>query len=142
MGLEIDGAAAQREERSVDRGNEATLADALRSPAFWVFALSSSIYGLAASGIGLFNESILAQRGFAPDIYYQALAVTAIPGTVFAVSLDGGLRAYASDDGTLVWQFDTNRTFETVNGVPANGRRYRSEALSLKHPAITSAVAC
>ena len=51
-----------------------------RSPAFWVFALASSLYGLVASGIGLFNESILAQRGFTPDVYYTALAVTAITG--------------------------------------------------------------
>ena len=51
----------------------------------------------------------------------QGAAVTAIPGVVFSGSMDGGLRAYASDDGSLVWQFDTNRTFETVNGVKANG---------------------
>jgi MFS family permease len=59
---------------------DATLATALRSPAFWVFGLASSLYGLVASGIGLFNESILAERGFTPDIYYNALAVTAITG--------------------------------------------------------------
>ena len=59
---------------------QATLRDALGSPAFWVFALASSVYGLVASGIGLFNESILAQRGFAPEVYHTALAVTAITG--------------------------------------------------------------
>jgi MFS family permease len=57
-----------------------TLGETLRSAAFWVFALASSVYGLVASGIGLLNESILAERGFAPDIYYTALAVTAITG--------------------------------------------------------------
>lgn len=57
-----------------------TLGETLRSPAFWVFALASSVYGLVASGIGLLNESILAERGFSPDIYYTALAVTAITG--------------------------------------------------------------
>ena len=56
----------------------ATLGDALRSGAFWVFALATAVYGLVASGIGLFNESILAERGFAPEMYHQALAVTAI----------------------------------------------------------------
>jgi MFS family permease len=59
---------------------DATLAEALRSPAFWVFGIASSLYGLAASGIGLFNESILAERGFPADTYYTALAVTAITG--------------------------------------------------------------
>jgi len=48
-------------------------------------------------------------------------AVTAVPGAVFSGSLDGGLRAYASDDGTLLWQFDTNREFATVNSVKAKG---------------------
>jgi MFS family permease len=62
------------------QASDATLGDALRSPAFWVFGIASSLYGLAASGIGLFNESVLAERGFAADIYYTALAVTAITG--------------------------------------------------------------
>jgi polyvinyl alcohol dehydrogenase (cytochrome) len=51
----------------------------------------------------------------------QGAAVTALPGIVLSGSMDGGLRAYASDDGTLVWSFDTNREFETVNGVKAKG---------------------
>ncbi|HVZ24398.1 MAG TPA: PQQ-binding-like beta-propeller repeat protein, partial [Vicinamibacterales bacterium] len=51
----------------------------------------------------------------------QGAAVTAIPGVVFSGSMDGGLRAYATRDGSIVWQFDTNRPFETVNGVRANG---------------------
>jgi polyvinyl alcohol dehydrogenase (cytochrome) len=51
----------------------------------------------------------------------QGAAVTAIPGAVLSGSLDGGLRAYAADDGRIVWQFDTNREFTTVNGVQANG---------------------
>ena len=51
----------------------------------------------------------------------QGAAVTAVPGLVLSGSMDGGLRAYASDDGTLVWSFDTNREFETVNGVKAKG---------------------
>jgi len=51
----------------------------------------------------------------------QGAAVTAIPGAVVSGSMDGGLRVYASDDGSLLWQFDTNREFETVNGVKANG---------------------
>jgi MFS family permease len=57
-----------------------TLSAALASPAFWVFALASALYGLVASGIGLFNQSVLAERGFAPEVYHQALAVTAITG--------------------------------------------------------------
>lgn len=51
----------------------------------------------------------------------QGAAITAIPGIAFSASMDGGLRAYAADDGTIVWQFDTNRDFTTVNGVAAKG---------------------
>ena len=48
-------------------------------------------------------------------------AITVIPGAVFTGSNDGGVRAYSTNDGSLIWEYDTNRTFETVNGVPANG---------------------
>lgn len=51
----------------------------------------------------------------------QGAALTAIPGIVFSGSQDGGVRAYSTKDGSIVWQFDTNKEFETVNGVTANG---------------------
>jgi len=51
----------------------------------------------------------------------QAGAATAIPGAVLVGSIDGGLRAYAADGGEILWQFDTNRSYETVNGVPGTG---------------------
>ena len=62
--------------------------DALRTPAFWVFSAGAALYGLVASGIGLFNESILAERGFSADVYYQTLVVTAI--TALAGNFGGG----------------------------------------------------
>lgn len=57
-----------------------TLGEALRTPAFWIFAVGAALYGLVASGIGLFNESILAERGFGANVYYQTLVVTAMTG--------------------------------------------------------------
>ncbi len=57
-----------------------TLREALLTPAFWVFAVGAALYGLVASGIGLFNESVLAERGLGPSVYYQTLVVTAITG--------------------------------------------------------------
>jgi polyvinyl alcohol dehydrogenase (cytochrome) len=51
----------------------------------------------------------------------QGGATTVIPGTVFSGGSDGGVRAYATGDGTLLWEFDTNREFDTVNGVAARG---------------------
>ena len=51
----------------------------------------------------------------------QSGAVSAIPGVAFSGSLDGHIRAYAADTGRIVWDFDTVREYETVNGVPARG---------------------
>ena len=48
-------------------------------------------------------------------------AISVIPGVVFAGSYDGGVRAHSTKDGALIWEFDTNRTFDTVNGVAARG---------------------
>jgi polyvinyl alcohol dehydrogenase (cytochrome) len=51
----------------------------------------------------------------------QSAALTAIPGVVFSGGADGAVRAYSSDDGNVLWTFDTNREFATVNGVRADG---------------------
>jgi polyvinyl alcohol dehydrogenase (cytochrome) len=51
----------------------------------------------------------------------QGSAPTAIPGAVLSSGLDGGVRAYSSSDGSIIWLFDTNRDFETINGVTARG---------------------
>jgi len=48
-------------------------------------------------------------------------AITVIPGAVFTGSNDGGVRAFSTKDGSLLWEYDTNRSFETVNGVPGKG---------------------
>ena len=47
--------------------------------------------------------------------------MTVIPGAVLSGSLDGGMRAYSTKDGSIIWTFDTNRSFDTVNGVAATG---------------------
>ena len=47
--------------------------------------------------------------------------MTAIPGVVFSGSNDGALRAYDAKTGALIWTFDTNKDFTTMNGVPARG---------------------
>jgi len=51
----------------------------------------------------------------------QSAAITVIPGLVFSGSFDGGIRAYSTKDGTVLWNYDTNREFNTVNGVPGHG---------------------
>ena len=58
------------------------------------------------------------RRGCSPA---QSAAVTVIPGVVFSGSLDGHLRAYSTTDGHVIWDFDTAREFNTVNGMPGHG---------------------
>jgi polyvinyl alcohol dehydrogenase (cytochrome) len=51
----------------------------------------------------------------------HSAAATAIPGVVFASSNDGHVRAFAAADGKILWDFDTMKDFDTVNGVRARG---------------------
>jgi polyvinyl alcohol dehydrogenase (cytochrome) len=51
----------------------------------------------------------------------QSAAVSVIPGVVFSGSIDGHLRAYSTANGVVLWDVDTAREFETVNGKPARG---------------------
>jgi polyvinyl alcohol dehydrogenase (cytochrome) len=51
----------------------------------------------------------------------QPAAVTVTPGIVFSGSVDGHMRAYSSEDGTILWDFDTAREYSTVNGVKGHG---------------------
>jgi polyvinyl alcohol dehydrogenase (cytochrome) len=46
---------------------------------------------------------------------------TLIPGVLFSGSNDGALRAHSTKDGSILWEFDTNREFLTLNGVRATG---------------------
>lgn len=59
-----------------------TLWQALRTPSFWIFGLASATYGLIASGIALFNESILKERGFDPATYHRSLIIVAMSALV------------------------------------------------------------
>lgn len=64
------------------RLTDLTLNDALRSSAFWLFAVSSAMFGLVYSGISLFNQSILEQRGFDATVFHQVLIVSTMLGLV------------------------------------------------------------
>ena len=48
-------------------------------------------------------------------------AISAIPGVVFTGSSDGALRALSMTDGRVLWQYNTARDYESVNGVAAKG---------------------
>ena len=56
-----------------------------------------------------------------PYVFGGSAAVTAIPGIVFAGGWDGVLRALSTDDGQVLWEYNTMKEFTTVNGVKAKG---------------------
>src|SRR6185295_6634838 len=104
LAVDGDGAASPRAARA-DVEREPAIdgylwSDALRTAAFWIFAAGTALYGLVASGIGLFNESILAQRGFGAEVYYQTLVVTAL--TALAGNFLGGWVAIRTSLGRLM----------------------------------------
>ncbi len=51
----------------------------------------------------------------------QSAAPTAIPGVVFSGSVDGHMRAYSAADGKVLWDVDTQKTYQTVDGVEGHG---------------------
>ena len=51
----------------------------------------------------------------------QGAAVSVIPGAVFSGAVNGHFRAYSTETGEILWDFDTARPFDTVNQVAAKG---------------------
>lgn len=50
-----------------------------------------------------------------------SMAVTAIPGAVFAGAMDGRLSAYSTDNGAVLWSFDASASFTTTIGAKVEG---------------------
>ncbi|HEX7137463.1 MAG TPA: PQQ-binding-like beta-propeller repeat protein [Vicinamibacterales bacterium] len=99
-----------------------------------VYAPVADIYAEHPGGLHAINLTTGDRAWYAPPIDLLACgkpsracsgaqfsAVTAIPGAVFSPSNDGAVRAYSTSTGSVIWAFDSNRTFQTVNGVPARG---------------------
>ncbi len=76
------------------------LAAALRTPGFWVFALATSFYGMVAAGVSLFNQSLLAERGFDRGVFLTV--TTAAPLIGLAANLAGGWLATKVRLGVLL----------------------------------------
>ena len=81
VSIDPDGE-TQRDESSNESPADYTLREALETPSFWVFGIASAVYGLIASGIALFNESILAERRFDASTYHRSLIVVALTSLV------------------------------------------------------------
>jgi MFS family permease len=62
----------------VEGGADLTLPQALRTGAFWLFAGGAAAFNLVSSGLGLFNEAVLAERGFSQRTFHGFLAASAL----------------------------------------------------------------
>jgi polyvinyl alcohol dehydrogenase (cytochrome) len=51
----------------------------------------------------------------------QPQAATLLPGILFSGSMDGHMRAYDTENGKVIWDVDTKREYQTVNGIAARG---------------------
>jgi polyvinyl alcohol dehydrogenase (cytochrome) len=51
----------------------------------------------------------------------QSAAISLIPGAVFSGTTTGIMRAYDPKDGRVIWTYDANQPYTTVNGVAAKG---------------------
>jgi len=52
---------------------------------------------------------------------FNSAAPLAIPGVVFAGSTNGHIRAYDSDNGNILWDYETAHEYQTVDGVKGKG---------------------
>jgi polyvinyl alcohol dehydrogenase (cytochrome) len=68
--------------------------------------------GCSTGGAGQYPQ--LCQLALTP-------AVSATPGLVYEGSADGKLRIFSAATGALLWDFDTVRDFDGVNGLPGRG---------------------
>ncbi|MGA0558029.1 PQQ-binding-like beta-propeller repeat protein [Larkinella sp. VNQ87] len=56
-----------------------------------------------------------------PCVSANSAAPTVVPGLVFGGTLDGHIRAYETATGRIVWDYNTIRDYQTVNGIPGKG---------------------
>lgn len=67
---------------SASPGVSWTLAEALRTNAFWSLSIASALYAFVSSALLLFQESILKARGFEAQIFQQVQAVSLVSGLI------------------------------------------------------------
>jgi len=51
----------------------------------------------------------------------QSAAISVLPGVVFSGSVDGHFRAYSTQGGKIVWDYDTAQEYYSVNDVETKG---------------------
>ena len=88
----------------------------------------SAYFGLRTGGVAAVQLDSGEKRWFTPIAppagpgpRGETAAVTAIPGVIFSGGWDGVLRAFATSDGHLLWEYNMIHDYDTVNHVAAKG---------------------
>ncbi len=87
----------------------------------------AAYFGLSSGGVIAIRLADGTRKWFAPlqpaagRAAGRESALSVIPGVVFATGWDGVVHALAASDGHVLWQYDTVKPFETVNGVAGKG---------------------
>ncbi len=79
MGLAVDAPRTAATSETV-APLDATLWEALRSPSFWIFTLAAAMFNLTWSAITLFQESLLADRGFGHNAFVLVMGLLVAGG--------------------------------------------------------------
>jgi polyvinyl alcohol dehydrogenase (cytochrome) len=88
----------------------------------------AAYFGLKTSGVAAVDLATGKKKWFTQvevkdpsGLFGETAAVSEIPGVVFSGGWDGVLRAFSTEDGHPLWDFNTAREFKTVNGIAAKG---------------------
>ncbi|HLX45283.1 MAG TPA: PQQ-binding-like beta-propeller repeat protein [Bryobacteraceae bacterium] len=84
-------------------------------------AISDRIVKDGAPGLYAVDLASGEKKWGMPEPSPHSAAISVIPGAVFSGALNGHFRAYSTSTGEVLWDFETSRPFETVNGVQAKG---------------------
>jgi polyvinyl alcohol dehydrogenase (cytochrome) len=101
---------------------------AVRGPV-WGGAVDAqyAYFGLNAGGVASVRIATGARAWYTPlnstalRPVMHSSAITVIPQVAFIGGSDGRLTAVSTNDGTVLWSYETAREFDTVNKVPARG---------------------
>jgi polyvinyl alcohol dehydrogenase (cytochrome) len=88
----------------------------------------NAYFGLRTGGVAAVRMDTGEQKWFTPippppgpGPKGETSAITAIPGAIFSGGWDGMLRAFSTEDGHQLWEYNMVRDYDTVNHVPAKG---------------------
>lgn len=84
------GAASQQAEAGTDK--DFTLAQCLKAPSFWAYSAGIAAFAAISSGVGLFNQALLAERGFDQTMFVKFQSASFIIALLGQIICGVGMR--------------------------------------------------